>query len=138
MQQLLLITLGVIIVGIAVTVGIRLFQASYADTVSTMIIQRFNELTADALLYYKTPVQMGGGGNTFTGFNPADNTSLSYTYTTYTTASATDVTIYLISKTTNTMGQPTYCYGTLNRTGITYIILWDPEKNQWLKLFPKT
>ncbi len=67
-QQLLLIVLGVIIVGIAVVVGINLFNANATNANRDGVISDLNNLGAMAQQYYKKPTSMGGGGNTFTGW----------------------------------------------------------------------
>jgi len=65
-QQLLLIVLGVIIVGIAVVVGIKVFTASSAQANSDAVISDMTNLAAMAQQYYRKPGALGGGGNTFT------------------------------------------------------------------------
>lgn len=67
-QQLLLIVLGVIVVGIAVVVGINLFNANATSANRDGIISDLNNIGAMAQQYYKKPSSMGGGGNTFTGW----------------------------------------------------------------------
>ncbi len=67
-QQLLLIVLGVIIVGIAVVVGINLFNANAISANRDGVISDLNNLGAMAQQYYKKPTSMAGGGNTFTGW----------------------------------------------------------------------
>jgi hypothetical protein len=67
-QQLLLIVLGVIIVGIAVVVGINIFSASSESSAKDAIVSDCTTIGAMAQQYYRKPVAMGGGGNTFTGF----------------------------------------------------------------------
>ena len=64
-QQLLLIVLGVIVVGIAVVVGINLFNANAVSSNRDAVVSDLNNLGAMAQQYYKKPVSMGGGGNTF-------------------------------------------------------------------------
>jgi hypothetical protein len=64
-QQLLLIVLGVIIVGIAVVVGINLFNANATNANRDGVISDLNNLGAMAQQFYKKPTSMGGGGNTF-------------------------------------------------------------------------
>lgn len=72
-QQLLLIVLGVIVVGIAVVVGINLFQANAESSSQDSIVSQGTNIGALAQQFYKKPVAMGGGGNKFTGFTiPAD------------------------------------------------------------------
>ena len=70
-QQLLLIVLGVIIVGIAVVVGINLFNANSEESAKDTMVSEGTNLGALAQQYYKKPTAMGGGGNKFTGFDQA-------------------------------------------------------------------
>ena len=65
-QQLLLIVLGVIVVGIAVVVGINLFNANAETSAQDSLVSQGTNMGALAQQYYKKPVAMGGGGNTFT------------------------------------------------------------------------
>jgi len=67
-QQLLLIVLGVIIVGIAVVVGINVFTAQSEESTKDAIISDCTTLGAMAQQYFRKPTEMGGGGNTFTGW----------------------------------------------------------------------
>jgi hypothetical protein len=64
-QQLLLIVLGVIVVGIAVVVGINLFNASAEEANKDGIVSDCTNLAAMAQQFYKKPTSMGGGGNAF-------------------------------------------------------------------------
>jgi Tfp pilus assembly protein PilE len=64
-QQLLLIVLGVIIVGIAVVVGINVFTASAASANRDAITADLTNLAAMAQQFYRKPIALGGGGNTF-------------------------------------------------------------------------
>ena len=74
-QQLLLIILGVIIVGIAVAVGITMFQDNAVDQNRSAVIADLTTLEAKAQQYYAKPVTLGGGGNSFVGLT-ADATGL--------------------------------------------------------------
>ncbi len=67
-QQLLLIVLGVIVVGIAVVVGINLFNASAEEANKDGIVSDCTNLGAMAQQFYKKPLSMGGGANTFTAW----------------------------------------------------------------------
>jgi len=67
-QQLLLIVLGVIIVGIAIVVGINLFTANAIESNRNGVISDLSNLGAMAQQYYKRPTTYSGGGNTFTGW----------------------------------------------------------------------
>ena len=66
-QQLLLIVLGVIIVGIAVVVGINVFTASSTNANRDAVISDLTTLAAMSQQYYRKPIAMGGGGNEFNG-----------------------------------------------------------------------
>src|SRR5690606_7185099 len=65
-QQLLLIVLGVIVVGIAVVVGINLFNANAESSTQDSLVSQGTNIGALAQQYYEKPVSMGGGGNSFT------------------------------------------------------------------------
>ena len=67
-QQLLLIILGVIIVGIAIAVGLSMFSAQSVGANKDAIINGLNKLAANSYQYYIRPTSMGGGGNTFSGY----------------------------------------------------------------------
>lgn len=64
-QQLLLIVLGVIIVGIAVVVGINVFTASSSQANRDAVISDMTNLAAMAQQFYRKPQALGGGGNSF-------------------------------------------------------------------------
>jgi len=66
-QQLLLIILGVIIVGIAVAVGITLFQDNAVSSNKDAMTNDMMHLAAKARHFYSRPTSMGGGGHSFTG-----------------------------------------------------------------------
>lgn len=70
-QQLLLIVLGVIIVGIAVVVGINVFTASSIEANKSALVADLQTIGSMAQQYYRKPTAMGGGGNTFTGWEVA-------------------------------------------------------------------
>ena len=66
-QQLLLIILGVIVVGIAVAVGITMFtdnaQSANRDAVTNDLVN----LASRAQQHYRRPAALGGGQGTFDG-----------------------------------------------------------------------
>ena len=67
-QQLLLIVLGVIIVGIAVVVGINVFTASSMDANRNAVISDLTNLASMAQQYYRKPTALAGGNQSFTGW----------------------------------------------------------------------
>jgi hypothetical protein len=93
-QQLLLIVLGVIIVGIAVVVGINLFNANAEESNKDGIVSDATNLGAMAQQFYKKPTSMGGGSNTFTGWVIPTNlaSTANGTYTAAVAAQQVDIT----------------------------------------------
>jgi len=67
-QQLLLIVLGVIIAGIAVVVGINLFNANSRTATLDTLTHQLISYGQLALEYYKKPKAYGGGGHSFEGW----------------------------------------------------------------------
>jgi hypothetical protein len=67
-QQLLLIVLGVIVVGIAIAVGISLFNSNAINSNRDAVVSDLNNLGALAISHYKKPTTMGGGGQKFDGW----------------------------------------------------------------------
>ena len=64
-QQLLLIVLTVIIIGISVAVGIGLFTQNMIRSNRFAVINDLGVFAAVAATYYKTPTDMGGGDGTW-------------------------------------------------------------------------
>jgi len=64
-QQLLLIVLGVIIVGIAIVVGIQMFGAGAASSNYDAVVTDLNTIASKAQGWYRKPTSMGGGGRSF-------------------------------------------------------------------------
>jgi hypothetical protein len=67
-QQLLLIILGVIIVGIAIAVGLSLFSAQSIQANKDAIINDLNNVAAHAYQYKIRPKSMAGGEGDYTGY----------------------------------------------------------------------
>jgi hypothetical protein len=67
-QQLLLIILGVIIVGIAIAVGLSLFSAQSVQSNRDAIINDLNNLAAQAYQFRIRPASMSGGAGDYTTF----------------------------------------------------------------------
>ncbi|MGD1006464.1 MAG: hypothetical protein ABR980_04440 [Ignavibacteriaceae bacterium] len=93
-QQLLLIVLGVIIVGIAIVVGINLFNANSISSNRDAVISDLNNLAVLAHEYFRKPTQFAGGGNSFASYaipsTLASNADGAYTIAT--AGSATGIT----------------------------------------------
>ncbi|MCI0556087.1 MAG: hypothetical protein L0287_34520 [Anaerolineae bacterium] len=66
-QQLMLVILGVIIVGIAIAVGILMFKANAVESSRTAIINDLGYFAMRARQFYFKPRQLGGTQHDFTG-----------------------------------------------------------------------
>jgi hypothetical protein len=67
-QQLLLIVLGVIIVGVAVVVGINIYQANERKAILDSLTTTTLQLATQLMEYYKKPATFGGGGGSYNGW----------------------------------------------------------------------
>jgi hypothetical protein len=67
-QQLLLIILGVIIVGVAIAVGISMFSGQSIQSNKDAILSDLNNLGADAYQYRIRPASMGGGAGSYASY----------------------------------------------------------------------
>ncbi|RJP62010.1 MAG: hypothetical protein C4539_18950 [Ignavibacteriales bacterium] len=67
-QQLLLVVLGILIVGIAILVGIYIFRANAIEAKRNTITNELINLAGLAQQYYLKPTSMGGGGKSFAGW----------------------------------------------------------------------
>ena len=64
-QQLLLIILGVIIVGVAIAVGISQFGSNAEKSAKDAVLTDLNNIAADAFQFKIRPISMGGGGGRY-------------------------------------------------------------------------
>jgi len=67
-QQLLLIVLGVILVGVAVVLGIQYFGVGAEEGAKDELVAHSQIIASNAQEWFKKPVSMGGGGLDFTNF----------------------------------------------------------------------
>jgi hypothetical protein len=92
-QQLLLIILGVIIVGIAIAVGISQFGAHSTQANKDGVTSSLVNISANAYQFKIRPTTMGGGGGSYVGYIvPTKMTSDDNgTYAIQGSATATDI-----------------------------------------------
>jgi len=64
-QQLLLLVLGAIIVGVAIVVGMNMFSTSAVNANRDAVVQDCMTLATRAQQWYRTPAILGGGGRDF-------------------------------------------------------------------------
>ena len=67
-QQLLLLVLGIVIVGLAVVVGIQAFSENQAKSSADALVNDSVNYATKAIAWFETPTTMGGGG----GVDPTD------------------------------------------------------------------
>jgi hypothetical protein len=68
-QQLLLIVLGIIIVGVAVILAIALFRANAIENKRDLVLNESISIATNAQAYYKKPTILGGGNGSFDGWD---------------------------------------------------------------------
>ncbi len=104
-QQLLLIILGVIIVGIAIAVGLSLFSAQSIQANKDAIINDLNNIAAHAYQFKIRPTSMGGGSGAYTGYTIPTKMATNENATFAATPAASSVTVVATSvqNTTNTI-----------------------------------
>jgi Tfp pilus assembly protein PilE len=66
-QQLLLIVVGVVLIGIMVAVGMDMFKDQAASTNRDAIANDLSHLAVQAQKYYRRPQMLGGGAYSFNG-----------------------------------------------------------------------
>ena len=67
-QQLLLIVLAIIVVGIAIVLAIQLFRTNAIESKRDILIEETTTLGLMALQYFKKPAEIGGGSQSFIGW----------------------------------------------------------------------
>jgi hypothetical protein len=70
-QQLLLLILAAIIVGVTIMLGIDMFSQNSAEANQQAVVQDILAIAGRAQAWYKRPTQMGGGGRTYNGITLA-------------------------------------------------------------------
>jgi hypothetical protein len=81
-QQLLLIVLGVIVVGIAIAAGMGLFSASKESSIKDELVNQTLAIAANAQQYYSKPTSMAGGNQSFLNFGTGGSALGKLAYTT--------------------------------------------------------
>lgn len=71
MQQVLLVALVTILVGIAIIVAINVFQSHVKKNHQDLIKTEITKIVGHAVAYKHTPTALGGGGGSFFGYMPA-------------------------------------------------------------------
>ena len=66
-QQLLLLVLSAIIVGVSIVIGINMFASSAVQANQDAVLQDCMHIAARAQEWFRKPTSMGGGNRSFTG-----------------------------------------------------------------------
>jgi len=67
-QQILLIVLALIIVGVAIAISVQLFRANAIEAKRDILVEETTYLGTMAIQYFKKPEELGGGNQDFTGW----------------------------------------------------------------------
>lgn len=67
-QQLLLIVVGLVVVGLMIYAGMELSRSYFESSNRDQLITTLNDLGTMAQQYYRKPVEMGGGGGSYLGW----------------------------------------------------------------------
>ena len=68
-QQLLYIILGVIVIGLAIITGMNMLDTYYEESNREQLISTSYTLLSIAEQYYKKPTDLGGGGESYRGWD---------------------------------------------------------------------
>ncbi|MDD2332710.1 MAG: hypothetical protein PHI68_08690, partial [Candidatus Cloacimonetes bacterium] len=71
LQQILMVVLGVIIVGVAISLGVVMFSGQAYRSNRTALISEINDFATLAFQYWKLPASMGGAGQNPDNIDPA-------------------------------------------------------------------
>jgi len=85
-QQLLIIVLGVLIVGMAIYGSLNIVDSYSQSHQRDLIIQRMNVLVGEAKKYATKPASLGGGDGSFAGFTPPAKLAITTDMKIYATA----------------------------------------------------
>jgi len=116
-QQLLLIILGVLIVGVAIAVGLMLFSSQSNQAAKDLMVNDLNHIAAQAYQFKSKTVSMGGGDGSYTSY-AIPLQLVTNENATYSIGGATQTTITLVAvslaNTTNTITVIADVNGTLD------------------------
>jgi hypothetical protein len=119
-QQLLLIILGVIIVGIAIAVGLSLFSAQSVASNKDSIVNDIANLAATSYQYRIRPASMGGGGGSYAGYTITSKLSSNDNATYTCTVQAPDGVTFVGTSVNGTVTGVQNATGNLTKAGWAY------------------
>ncbi len=116
-QQLLLVILAIIVIGVSVAIASQLFLASAEDSNKDSIIAELTSLATLSLQYYPKPVTMAGGGRSFTNWQIPSQLETT-TSGTYTIEEANNNQLILIGSPIQGSGYTWNVRGTITMSGV--------------------
>jgi len=135
-NQILLIVLGVIIVGVAIIAGFGLLEVGYDNNIKDMAVQHVHVIGGLATKYYSTRKELGGGDNSFNGFSIPDNFMSGYSaFDHWLLARQNNILLILNSKIDEYKGKPYRFMAIYNLKGLQELYLFEPDDGQWIKVF---
>lgn len=138
-QQLLLIVLGVILVGLAVLVGINLWEYYTFQSNLDQIRVKTDFLLNDAYTFLRTPAQRGGGGNvTFVKWTPPktilnDKFFIKSYNKNRTKGTKTQATFYITTTLKDSKNKYIRIQGSITKAGIRTRTWYESGKRKWYK-----
>jgi len=116
-QQLLLVILALIVIGVSVAIASQLFLASAEDSNKDSIIAELTNLATLSLQYYPKPVTMAGGGRSFTNWQIPSQLDTT-TSGTYAISQANNNQLILIGSPIQGSGYTWNVRGTITMSGV--------------------
>jgi len=116
-QQLLLIILALIVIGVSLAIANQLFNTNAEDSNKDSIVSELTNLGTIALQYYAKPVTTAGGGRSFTNWQIPSKLDTS-TSGTYTISQANNNQLILIGSPIQGSGYTWNIRGTITKSGI--------------------
>lgn len=140
-QQLLLIALGVIIVGVAVVVGVNLFTVSFADQIKDLAIHKVTDIGMRANIYKKTPLASGGGGGSYEGFDEQLSSLLKEDELVRKFTLTEKPDILTIAMTLENRGENNKrfrVWGRCDSQGLERLRIYDPDSKKWVWVYRRS
>jgi hypothetical protein len=136
-QNLIIILAGTII--FAIVVGwILLAPSGYDEGIKDIALKKVNDLGALSNEYYKTPLALKGGGNSYRGFEIPENfrnsnSGFSYKIETHKNI----ILLQLVSRKDNYNGEPYKFMAYYTPDGLLTFFLYEPDEIKWVKLYDR-
>jgi hypothetical protein len=138
-NQVLLIVLGIIIVGVAIIAGTGLMEVGYDNQIKDLAIQHVHVIGGLATKYYRTPKELAGGGGSFSGFKIPENYMNGYLAFDHWLMTRQDLFLLMLnSKIDQYKGKPYRFLAIYRLTGLRTLYLFEPDDGQWIRVFGST